>query len=228
MQESVPTLASVRIYDLRALQADPPPKTKQVRGKVVRRNPRTITGIVLHQTAVEFGVSRAQLKRADGDRELARAHRGLNVACHAMAFRGGFVAITNHPSIYVWQANKLNATTVGIEVEGLYPGLESSVKATTWSGRSPTAREEQTLNAAKVAVRELLRVCTDVGCNIDRIYAHRQSSGTRRNDPGEWLWKEVVLGYATTELGLRVENDFTIDNGRPIPAQWDACAKAPY
>jgi hypothetical protein len=62
------------VFDLTSLQKNPPADTgkfKMLNGKVVSRDPKTVTGIMLHQTAVWYSVSSAQAQAAGGDRHEA-------------------------------------------------------------------------------------------------------------------------------------------------------------
>ncbi len=215
-------LDKVRIIDLRDEQSVPPPKSR-----IKPRNPKTVTGIVLHQTAVSYGITAAQIKASQGDREMALARRALNVACHALAFRPSMVAITNEVSTYVHQANGLNSHTLGLEVDGLYAGVEGDPK-TVWGGKTTTEKTELTIASACVALRELVRMGREAGAAITMLYAHRQAAADRRSDPGEWLWKEVALKYGRDVLGLQVLTDYKLDDGRPIPNAWDPSSPHPY
>lgn len=211
---------NVRVFDMRSSQAAVPPHARIRNGIAVRRGAATITGIVLHQTAVDFDVPRDLLKK-HGDEDAALAERSLKVACHAIAFQRGLVVITNHPTMYINQANRLNATTLGIEIEGKYPGLESQAKG------SYSRKMSTTIEAGRKAILELASLARSAGCPLKYIYAHRQSSGSRRADPGEWLWKELAP-FAETRVGLAPMLDYVIDDGRPIPSQWDSRATATY
>lgn len=222
-------------YDLRAQQSHAARKTRVRNGRTVRRKPETITGIVLHQTAVNFGVSERQVKAAGGDEDFALARRGPGVACHAIAFRRGFFVATHPLEHYVHHGNGLNATTLGLEVDGRYSGLADDPATlpredirTTWGGTEPTALTEETLVAARAALRWLVETGRAEGMPIEVIYAHRQSSATRRSDPGELLWRELVLGFAVPELGLRTEPALVVGSGRPVPRAWDPKGLGPY
>lgn len=223
------------LYDLRAEQSTAHKKTRVRGGRTVRRKPEAVTGIVLHQTAVNFGVSPHQVRAADGDEDLALARRGLNVACHAIAFRRGFFVAT-HPLVhYVSHGNGFNRYTLGLEVDGRYSGLADDPATlpredvrTTWGGHEPTELTARTLETARAALRWLVEAGRAEGMPIETIYAHRQSSATRRSDPGELLWRELVLGYAVPVLGLRTDPGLVVGSGRPVPAAWDPGGFGPY
>lgn len=214
-----PADGSVTVLDMRSDQTDPAPKSKVVGGKTVKRAPHTITGITLHQTSCVYGVSQQQINAAGGDRELALHRRALGVACHAMAFMDGTVVLSNPLENYVYHGNGLNAQTCGIELEGMLPGLTSDPKGTTWGG-DPTPMTEKMIAAMREAVRQVVELGRAQGMPINRLYAHRQSSASRRSDPGQQVWEEVAL-WAQQALGLELCQSVTVGDGRPVPVEWD-------
>lgn len=223
-------VGDVPFYDLRTEQdfVYPGGKNKvRKRGRsVVMRNPADIDTIVIHQTAVEFGVSRRAIANAGGDVELARARRALDVACHAMAFRQGYF-VAAHPLLaYVNHANRFNATSLGMEIDGRYPGLTDDPSTvpredllTTWGGE-PTELTNTTMGAAFAALRWLVEEGRALGCPITKIVSHRQSSDNRRSDPGEEIWRRLVLASAS-KLGLVVVRESPWNQGRHVPTAWD-------
>ena len=55
---------------------------------------------------------------------------------------------------------------------------------------------------------------------LTHVLAHRQSSGTRENDPGPDIWFDVGQ-WAVNTLGLKDGGPgFKIDTGNPIPDEW--------
>ena len=208
------------VVDLRHEQTDPAPKTKVVNGKTVRRAPHTVTALVLHQTACTFGVSNQQIQAAGGDRSLALHRRALNVACHALAFRDGTAVIANDPASYVFHANTINAQSIGLEIEGRFPGDDSQPDATTWGG-DPTPLTEELIAAGREGARRLVELSREAGIEITEVYAHRQSSSSRRSDPGQSIWQRIGLEYCVAVLGLKPRQSFATNGGRPIPTEWD-------
>lgn len=209
-------------------------KVRRRGGQVVRRDPSRVTGIVLHQTAVEYGLTRRQVEAASGDQDLAMARRGLEVACHAIAFRRGVFVATHPLEVHVNHGNGLNATTLGLEVDGRYAGLEDDPETaaredlrTTWRG-APTKLDERTVETARAALRWLVEEGRREGMPITKIWAHRQSSATRRSDPGEALWRALVVDYAVPELGLTTAPELTVGDGRAIPREWDPAGTVAY
>jgi hypothetical protein len=208
-------LEGVKLYDLRREQSDPHPKSKRDRGgKTVRRTPAAIDSIVLHQTGVRFGAP-------DTDRLAARA---LGVACHAMAFREGFLAWPVEPLWYIHHADRLNARSLGLEVEGVYPGLiDGKTRAV-----DETPLTNEVVHAARMGIKLLVEEGRRCGCPIKYIFAHRQCDSWRRADPGEGLWRRVVVEYAVPELQLVAQPGDRFPHpkgatrkGKTIPTRWD-------
>ena len=234
--------SKVKVYDLISEQDYKYPngkrKARMVGGKVVKRDPATVTHICLHQTAVEFGASDRQVRLSDGDRELALARRFLDVACHAAACRSGFFVKTHPLEDLLNHANGFNDYSVGLEIDGRYPGLEDDPTTaaredlrTTWGGK-PSKLTDQTVEAAREAVRYFVVEGRKLGMPMTHIVAHRQSSPSRRSDPGQGIWQSVVVDFACPELGLTVDLDKTLSGrdgaGLPIPKQWDSRSAADY
>ena len=220
------------VFDLTALQTNPPADPghfSMKNGKVVVRDPKTVTGIMLHQTAVWYSVSAAQVSAAGGDRHEALHRRALNVACHLIAFDGckaglgpngcGHGVEPNPLEWYVYQANTANSVSLGIEIEGAYPGT------VTPGCVMPSAR---VIQAARESVAYAVEHARRLGMPLVHIWAHRQSSSMRQADPGQALWQAVVLDYAVPTLGLQTQPKRTWGDGRPIPLAWDPNGVGPY
>lgn len=215
----------MQIIDLTHLQTNPPEAYRKFRrvnnrgrvirssqpgGTVVRRTPGDVTGITIHQTACRFGASKALLKQAGGDSDKARHLRALGVACHVLAFDCGHVVHSAPFDWYVYHGNGFNSFQLGLEIEGRYNGL--------WKRDQVT---DDTLRATCAALKYMVEEGRRLDMPIEWIYAHRQSSASRRGDPGEELWKRAVLMYAVSILGLKTDPGMTVGKGRPIPTEWD-------
>lgn len=218
----------VKLYDLRAEQTDPPAMARKFKlrgGRVVVRNPASINAITVHQTAVEYGVAKYQIDASGGDEDLALARRALAVACHVMAYRRGFIVWSNPLKWYVYHGNGFNAHSLGIEIDGNYSGLKGG---STWNGKPATTPTPELIKAARAGIELLVCKGRAAGMPIEYIHAHRQSSATRRSDPGEELWRAVVLDFAVPVLGLKTEPDRVVGDGRPIPKDWDQSGVGSY
>lgn len=234
--------AAPRFYDLRNERIAIAPKVRVRRGGPVWRDPERVDSIVLHQTAAVFGVSPAQIRRSAGDRDLALARRALGVACHAMAFRPGFFVAATPLRWHVNHGNGFNPRSLGLEVDGLFSGLLDDPTtiprredvATTMGHREPSIITAQIADAMAAAIRWLVEAGRAEGMPIKYLFAHRQSSATRRSDPGQGLWA-LALPIAA-ELGLETLPDLTLEmtgknkgrRGYPIPRAWDPDATAEY
>ncbi len=205
---------------MKPLEAFPPPaqlldlrKTavQSHHGYATRGRPwSTVTGICLHQTACVLG---------------ERPTRWRTVGAHYGVTRSGQVLWLHDENRIVIHGNGWNAKTVGIEIDGLYAGVEGRPD-TVWDDPSTKTREvAQSLTMeAQRATCELIRfIVSNVakhGGEVTKLVAHRQSSMDRRNDPGEGIWKGVALPMMA-ELGLDDGGDGFEIGGRPIPVEWD-------
>lgn len=233
--ESVFFVDGVKVFDLRATQPNPPPPVRGVQKLKVRNNKvvlldvSKVTGITVHQTASNFSATRFDAAKYP-DPWRALAERAKGVACHVMAFEEGFLAWPNPLDWYVYHGNGLSSFELGIEIEGDFPGLERLRKP------EHDFVTDKIVQAACAGIKLLVDRGRATGMPIEFIHAHRQSSPTRRADPGETIWQEVVLNYAVPVLGLKMEPERAWVStskkapgpGRPVPREWDDKASAPY
>lgn len=222
-------------FDFRSERVPSRPKVKmRADGTPVIRRPEKIDGIVLHQTACEFAAPRLDRSK------VGLAKRAMNVACHAMAFRGlpyehdPFWVKATDLLWHVNHGNGFNPRSLGLEVDGRYAGDLERAVATTYGGL-PTSDVDGVVEAAKQALTWLVEEGRRLGCPIRYIWAHRQSSADRRSDPGELLWKRVALEHGVQTLGLEVQPELALPAsnpqngpGRPLPAIWQPEASARY
>jgi N-acetyl-anhydromuramyl-L-alanine amidase AmpD len=174
---------------------------------------QNITGICLHQTAVVLG---------------ERPARWDTLGAHIGITRAGKVIWLHDFTRVVWHGNGFNTRTVGIEIDGLYAGIEGDA-STVWGGKTPNALTAESIEAARQTIRW---ICSEVernGGKVNALVAHRQSSAQRRSDPGSAIWQQVALPVmAELELGDGGVG-FKIGDGRAIPEAWDERAKGvPY
>lgn len=180
-----------------------------------RRDWSKVTGICLHQTACVLG---------------ERPARWDTVGAHCGVTRSGQVIWLHDYDKLVVHGNGWNTQTVGIEIDGLYAGVEGDL-STIWNDPSTPQREVgQVLTSESVeATCQLIRqICEEVrrhGGQIKALVAHRQASINRRSDPGEAIWKRIALPMSA-ELGLHDGGpNFKLGNGYPIPEKWDPSRK---
>lgn len=197
------------------------------------RKPSDINAIVIHQTACEFGVSKRAISQ-HGNSEVARAHRALDVACHVLAFRNGYYVAAHDLRVHVNHANRLNDRSLGLEIEGRYPGLMDDPGTmaredlrTTWGGE-PTELTDTVVSTAMAALKWMVEEAARYGMKIEYVFAHRQSNDNRRSDPGEEIWRRVVLEYAVPALGLKTQPETPWQQGYSIPVEWDTAGVGNY
>ncbi len=172
---------------------------------------KSVTGITLHQTACHLG---ERPERFDG------------VGAHAVTTRRGRAMLLHDPDRLVAHGNGFNAQTYGIEIDGLYAGVEGDL-STVWDDPSTKVREQpmELTEPSVLTTCEIIRAVYETvaahGGRIRALVAHRQASGSRRNDPGEAIWKRIALPMMA-ELGLSDGGaGFAIGDGRPVPEAWD-------
>lgn len=223
----------IRLVDLRSIQLNPPPKVKGryrykvLKGKVVERDIKDITSITVHQTACTFGKN---------PKHPTRYHRALGVPCHALAFNDGVVAVPNPFLWFAYHGNGFNANSAGLEIEGSFAGAPDDPitpiredLASHWGDDTKMSiLTELGAATACFAIEYLVQAAAELGGEIKTIRAHRQSSGTRRSDPGYEIWNDVVLSFAVKKLGLKTEPLLTLAKGRKIPLVWDPAGKGKY
>lgn len=209
---------TIDIRDTRATQILRRPDHRvDARGRVVIRRAAEIDTVCLHQTACVFG----PLARPE-----VRYLRAADVASHAVAFRTGVGVLQTPIRWYVNGGNGWNRRSVHLECEGHYPGRPDDPttprredRDSVW-GHEPTPLDELALLTARETLRALVEAARAEGCPMQYIVAHRQSSPSRRDDPGYELWRDVVTGYAVHEIGLKTRPGVIVGKGRPIPACW--------
>ncbi len=208
-------------YDLSHERLIKPVKLKLHKGHVVVRDPKDVTHIMIHQTAVGFSPPRWARDALAPDRQLALARRALGVACHSMAFRGSFVVRSARPLWYVNHGNSANKYSVGLEIDANHPG-HSLTKV--WSGE-PTEMNQEILDTALAAAVDLIDWASSYGCKITHVITHRQTSLNRRADPGQFIYGGVVRPLVE-RYGLVL--DTGVYGGYPIPYAWDPTQSARY
>lgn len=205
-------------------------KTEIVRGveRTIVRRPEDIDGVVIHQTACVFGASAQQVRAAGGDEALARHRRALQVCVPVVAFRDGTFVHSAELLWYLYSSNGFNARSYALECEGHFSGLlddpttpRREDELSIWKGAEPTPLTPTAIDCYREALRYLVNEGRKLGSPLRYLWAHRQSSGDRRSDPGEGVWKELEP-FARRELHLEPQYAKTIKDGRPIPREWAA------
>lgn len=222
-----------KLYDLREERLAVRPKVRLAKGKPVLTKPKR--GLMLHQTAVEYGLTTGQIKAAGGDEDLALARRALNISTPVTIFTtddGRVLLVLSAP--FDWHMNHgngANAETIGAEIAGRFEGLMGDA-STLWcpDGRgtcTPTRTTEEIILGWRAALAHVVELARTEGHPVEDLYGHRQSSDSRRSDPGQLLWREVALPLAA-DVGLKIHPDRVWGSGRRLPPEWDPMGSVRY
>lgn len=200
-----------------------PDQLADVRNRAPRVNARghrpwsQVTGITLHQTACVLG---------------ERPARWATIGAHVGITRAGQIVWMHDFTTLVWHGNGFNGSTVGIECDGMYAGVEGDPR-TFWRPASDPMRQPQEptpdlVESARAAIRWIVAEVARHGGQVRLLVAHRQSSDQRRSDPGSALWQRVAMPMHA-ELGMTDGGPgYRVGTGFAIPAKWDASREEAY
>jgi hypothetical protein len=190
------------VHDIRG--AHPPPKHY-----ARKRTWNQIVGVTLHQTGCNMPQKPESWKRLN-------AHIGIT--------QEGLAVLVNDPTDMIWHAQGLSKSTIGIEIEGNFQGLMGNDRTLWRGGGGPHFLNDKMKDALQEVFIWLRAGFQDNGAEWHHIFGHRQSSETRRGDPGSQIWNEVATPWATL-LGMKHECDggqyYSIGSGKPIPKLWN-------
>jgi len=164
------------------------------------RHPNKVWALVLHQMACCSRVA-DPLKRF------------LKMAPHFAILPDGRI-LQLHPILSLTGAsNGFNPGSVAVEFAGNFPDTRGNWWHGDENGRNQVTPAQ--IEAGRYLVRYLIRTM-----GLKEILAHRQSSGTRDNDPGPDIWYHVGQ-WAIDNLGLSDGGPgFKTGSGKPIPDVW--------
>ena len=188
--------------------------TRDEISRLRKRDVSTVDTIVIHQTGTEFDVTSNQIKIAGGDKHKALHNRAKKINAHAVVFNEHGVdcnhGILIHPlSGWEWMSHGFSKRSINLEIEGDYPLKMDRPQMS-----------QEFIQAVRLTLKWLLDEARSQGMPIKYIVAHRQANDSRARDPGEEIWREVVLDYAVPVLGLQIRPDYTVGSGRTIPDYW--------
>ena len=156
-----------------------------------------IDAVVLHQTGFSRGLD---------------PRRYLKVTSHFVVLANGTVVQLHPLSARLSSSHGFNGRSVAIEFVGNFPSVDGK-----WWEPGKFGADRVTPEQIE-AGRELLRELKTAG--VRYVFAHRQSSASRGNDPGPDLWAGVGE-WALERLGFSDGGPgYAIDTGRPIPDAW--------
>lgn len=177
------------------------------------RSWKAITGTCLHQTACVFANN---------------PERMVNVGAHIVVAEANVYLLHDFDRI-IWHGNGWNNGTVGVEVNGLFAGIQGRPE-TVWNDPDTSKRDvaspltQVTLDTTKSVVRWIYRVIARHGGKMNALVAHRQASKSRQSDPGSGIWKGAALPLME-ELGVSDGGIGFILGGYAIPEDWDPRCK---
>lgn len=171
-----------------------------------------VTAIVLHQTACHLGT---------------RIPRWHSLHAHIGVTREGVVIVVNPFEVKCYHANYFNSYSVGVEIDGNFAGIEDASWSVWKGGGKRSKLPDVQIAGARNACQWICDVVKAGGGGVKHIFAHRQTSPTRRGDPGELIWQSVGI-WSQVKLGLRNDPLYTRGRGLPIPKQWDPKSPEKY
>lgn len=172
-----------------------------------------VKGITLHQTACDMG---------------ERIERYDTIGAHFAVLRSGRVLRMCDLDRVVYHGHGWNNQCVGIEINGLYAGLEGDIR-TVWDDPTTPYREQpqkvtpEAMESTRQLIRWIVAEVSERGGHVKVLGAHRQAVDSRRNDPGEAIWRQVAVPLHA-ELGLDdggVGFKLPGSTGYAIPEAWD-------
>jgi hypothetical protein len=171
------------------------------------RDPKTVYALVLHQMACCFKPKNP-------------LSRFLSLKAHFAILADGRILQLHPISALIWASNGFNRRSVAVEFAGNFPNTADKWWKGDTYGRNRLTQAQ--VDAGRYLVRYLMRTM-----GLTHVLAHRQSSGTRENDPGPDIWYHVGQ-WAVGKLGLKDGGSgFKIGSGNPIPDAWRSWGRAP-
>ena len=172
------------------------------------RPPEKVQALVLHQMACCYKVKDPLT-------------RFLKMAPHFAILPDGRILQIHPLQAYTPASNRFNAGSVAVEFAGNFPSTKGkwymSKRLKTEAQRKANQNQvtPQQIESGRYLVQYLIRAM-----GLKTILAHRQSSGTRENDPGPDIWFNVGQ-WAIDNLGLKDGGPgFKVGTGNPIPDLW--------
>ena len=177
---------------------------------VRNRNLSAVKGIVLHQMAFN----------RDND-----FNSYLKTGAHYIILRDGKIGQLYAHDINLNASNGFNNHTLAVEFAGNFP----NDRGKWWheGKHTPAQRKVRELHPTREQIQAgkfLLRTLINDPSlpNFKHVYAHRQSSASRSNDPGPDIWCQVAE-WAIKNLGYQDASQVVVGSGQKIPSTWKKC-----
>jgi len=172
------------------------------------RPPEKVWALVLHQMACCFTVKDPLT-------------RFLNMAPHFAIVPDGRILQLHPLQALTGASNGFNPGSVAVEFAGNFPNtnsrwwLDKDLKTEAQRKANQNQVTPEQIESGRYLVQYLKRTM-----GLRTILAHRQSSGTRENDPGPDIWYNVGQ-WAVDNLGLSDGGPgFKVGTGNPLPDLW--------
>lgn len=163
-----------------------------------------IDGVTMHQTGCEMPKEPMGWSRVN-------AHYGLT--------QEGRPILINEPEIFIWHAQGLSMRSIGVEIEGNFPGIEGNVKTLWKGGGGPHSLSKDMIQGSLTIKDDIERRFKEQNQRWKYIFAHRQSHATKMADPGQEIWLKIALNWAEL-TGCKAQPEFKTKKGLPLPQQW--------
>jgi len=168
-----------------------------------------INSVVLHQVGVTISDCPSRW-------DSLNAHIGLQ--------RNGLIVFVNDPTDFIWHAQHGSKRSIGIEINGFFPGTYDDFSEVPAERRLTKAQIQ-----AAPRLFDLLQMLFRVNDAIwEFVYLHRQFKDTRRGDPGKEIYETFALPWME-KLGVTDGGpDFKSGSGKPVPKDWNPNYTARY
>lgn len=176
------------------------------------RDPRKVWAFVLHQMAFKRPKPRTKV--------YSDPESYLNTGAHfCIMFDGRIIQL--HPfSRMIWHGNCLSPRSVAVEFEGNFP----NIKGKWWVNKKSKVQNTDIPTQAQFEAGRFLASYLKVVLGTTHIFAHRQSSDSRENDPGPDIWYNVGQ-WAIDNLGMTDGGPSSkCGTGNPILPEWRSWA----
>ncbi|HMV68449.1 MAG TPA: peptidoglycan recognition family protein, partial [Myxococcota bacterium] len=168
------------------------------------RPPGKVWALVLHQMAFSRGSVQTRYDR---------------VNAHFAILPDGTILQLHPTSALLWASNGFNAGSVAVEFAGNLPDTRGRCWEATRFGCHRVTDAQ--ITAGRALVDHLIATI-----GLTHVLAHRQSSGSRENDPGPDLWYHVGQWAAEARGMSDGGPGFKVGTGNPIPDAWRTWGQA--
>ncbi len=171
------------------------------------RDPRRLFAFVLHHMAAKHW---NKITKKHCDPALY-----MKVGAHFYIMFDGRIIQAHPVSRLIFHAQKLSYLSVSVEFEGNFPNDRYG-----WWPKDAKPDRKDFPTRSQFESGQFLAKYLQIILGTRSIYAHRQSSENRADDPGPDIWFKVGQ-WAINNLGMSDGGDtFKLGTGKPIPASW--------